>query len=161
MLSWNCEEIFCWYLLWEHVWAPGDNSHKSVGSSMTGSPRGFNPQVCSHWACVLCVCELVAQSCLTLYHPMDCSPLSGSSVHGILQARILELVAFPFSRGSSWPRDWTLVSCIAGRFFTTWATREAHRAASNLLLIVTGQVFLHQHWFPRWLLLITFCPRKS
>ena len=109
----------------------------------------------------LCVCELVAQSCLTLYHPMDCSPLSGSSVHGILQARILELVAFPFSRGSSWPRDWTLVSCIAGRFFTTWATREAHRAASNLLLIVTGQVFLHQHWFPRWLLLITFCPRKS
>ena len=42
----------------------------------------------------------------------------GSSVHGILQARILELVAIPFSRGSSWPRDWTPVSCIAGRFFT-------------------------------------------
>ena len=46
-------------------------------------------------------------------------------VHGILQARILEWVAFPFSRGSSQPRDWTQVSCIAGRFFTIWATREA------------------------------------
>ena len=49
---------------------------------------------------------------------MDCS-LPGSSVHGILQARILEWVAFLFSRGSSWPRDRTWVCCIAGRFFTT------------------------------------------
>ena len=49
--------------------------------------------------------------------PMNCS-LPGSSVHGILQARILEWVAIPFSRSSSWPRDWTLVSCIGGRFFT-------------------------------------------
>ena len=47
-------------------------------------------------------------------------------VHGILQARILECVAFPFSRGSSQPRDWTQVSHIAGRFFTSWATRAAH-----------------------------------
>ena len=47
---------------------------------------------------------------------MDCRP-PGSSVHGILQARILEWVAFPCSRGSSWPRDWTWVSCIAVRFF--------------------------------------------
>ena len=46
------------------------------------------------------------------------------TVHGILQARILEWVAFPFSRGSSQPRDWTQVSRIAGRFFTSWATRE-------------------------------------
>ena len=54
------------------------------------------------FVCVcVCVCELVAQSCLTLCDPLDCSPLSGSSVHGILQARILELVAVPFSRGSS------------------------------------------------------------
>ena len=64
---------------------------------------------------------LVAQSCPTLCDPMDCS-LPGSSVHGILQARILEWVAIPFSRGSSWPRDWTQVSCIAGRFFTIRAT---------------------------------------
>ena len=55
---------------------------------------------------------------------MDCS-LPGSSVHGILQARMLEWVAIPSSRGSSWPRDWTWVSSIAGRFFTLWATREA------------------------------------
>ena len=66
---------------------------------------------------------LVTQSCQTLWDPMDCSP-PGSSVHGILQARILEWVAIPFSRGSSWPRDRTQVPCIASRFFTVWATRE-------------------------------------
>ena len=67
---------------------------------------------------------LVAQLCLTLCDPMDCSP-PGSSVHGILQARILEWVAMPSSRGSSWPRDGTQVSHIAGGFFTYWATRDA------------------------------------
>ena len=54
----------------------------------------------------------VAQSCPTLCDPMD------YPVHGILQARILEWVAFPFSKGSSQPRDQTQVSCIAGGFFT-------------------------------------------
>ena len=67
---------------------------------------------------------LVTQSCLTLCDLRDCS-LSGSSVHGILQARMLEWVAMPSSRGSSWPRGQTCISCIAGRFFTIWATREA------------------------------------
>ena len=52
--------------------------------------------------------------------------LPGSSFHGILQVRILEWVAILFSRGSSQPRDGTWVSYIAGRFFTVWATREAH-----------------------------------
>ena len=66
---------------------------------------------------------LVAQSCLTLCNPMHCSP-PGSSVHGILQARILEWVAIPFSRGSSRSRDQTQVSFIVDRFFTIWATRE-------------------------------------
>ena len=66
----------------------------------------------------------VAQSCLTLCDPMDCS-LPGSSVHGILQARILEWVTISFSRGSSWPRDRTRVSRIGGRRFNLWATREA------------------------------------
>ena len=70
-------------------------------------------------------CE-VAQSCSTLCDPMDCSP-SGSSVHGILQARILEWVAISFSRGSSQPRDRIQVSRIAGRRFILWATREALR----------------------------------
>ena len=58
----------------------------------------------------------VAQSCLTLCDPTDYTD------HGILQARILEWVAFPFSRASSQPRGWTQVSHIAGRFFTSWAT---------------------------------------
>ena len=61
--------------------------------------------------CLECVCVLVAQSCLILCDLMDCS-LLGSSVHGILQARTLEL-AIPFSRGSSQPRDCTRVSHIA------------------------------------------------
>ena len=57
--------------------------------------------------------------------PMDCS-LPGSTFHGILQARVLEWVAISFSRGSSRPRDRTLISCIPGRRFNLWATREAH-----------------------------------
>ena len=66
----------------------------------------------------------VTQSCPTLCDPVDCS-LPGSSVHGILQARILEWVAISFSRGSSRPRDRTPVSHIGGRRFNLWATREA------------------------------------
>ena len=123
-------------------------------------------EFCVSWilmrdAVVLC---LVAQLCLTLCDPLDCTP-AGSSVHGILQVkntgvvchallqgifptqglnpglphcrqilyhlshqgspRILEWMAYRFSRGSSRPRNWTGVSCIAGRFFTSWATRKA------------------------------------
>ena len=66
---------------------------------------------------LICFLVKVAQSCLTPCDPMD--------IHGILQARILDWVAFPFSRGSSQPRDQTQVSHIAGRFFTSWATKEA------------------------------------
>ena len=61
----------------------------------------------------------VAQSCLTLCGLMD------YSVYEILQTRILEWVAFPFSKESSQPRDQTQVSCIAGKFFASWVTREA------------------------------------
>ena len=94
---------------------------------------------------------LVIQSCPTLCRPMVCN-LPGSSVHGILQSRILECIAIPFSRSSSQPRDWThgilqtrkleclafpfprgssqlrdwtQVSCIAGVFFISWAIRES------------------------------------
>ena len=66
-------------------------------------------------------CCSVPKSCPTLCDPMDCSQ-PGFSVHGSLQARILEWVAFSFSRGSSQPRDRTPISCassLAGRFFTT------------------------------------------
>ena len=85
------------------------------------------------WVCVcVCVCVyawarmLVTQLCLTLCDPMDCSP-PGSSVQGILPARTLERVAISFSRGSSWPRDRTQISCIACRLFIMWATRELHK----------------------------------
>ena len=73
------------------------------------------------------VCECMLSHVLLFFNPMDCTP-PGSSVHGILQARILEWVASPFSRGSSQPRDQNWVSCTAGRFFTIWATREARIA---------------------------------
>ena len=62
----------------------------------------------------------LSQSCPTLCDPLD------YTVHGILQARILEWVAFHFSRGSSQPRDRTQVSCIAGGFFTSWAQGTVH-----------------------------------
>ena len=68
---------------------------------------------------------LVSQSCPTLCDPTDCSP-PGSSVHvHVQQARILEWVAIPFSKGSSQSRNQTQVSCMAVRSFTVWATREA------------------------------------
>ena len=84
-------------------------------------------QILYHWATKEAMMGLwseVAQSCLTLCDPMD-SSLPGFSVHGILQARILEWVTISFSRGSSWPRDRTWVSHIGGRCFNLWATREA------------------------------------
>ena len=71
-------------------------------------------------------------SCLTLCDPMGCSP-PGSSVHVTLQARILGWVAISSSRGSSWPRDWTCiscVSCIANGFFTHWATGKGKDSSS-------------------------------
>ena len=83
-----------------------------------------------HISAVLC---LVAQSCPTL-RPLDCS-LPHSSVHGILQARILEWVAMPSSRGSSQPRDQTQVSHITGELFTIWATREALLESSCSLML--------------------------
>ena len=67
----------------------------------------------------------VAQSGPTLYNPID------YTAYGILQARILEWVAFPFSRGSSQPRNRTQVSHIAGGFFTSWATRESQECWSR------------------------------
>ena len=108
---------------------------------------------------------------------MDCS-LPGSSVHGIFQARVLEWVAISFSRGPSWPRNWTWVSHIAGRRFTIWATREAHSflwlnnihiymyhnfihsslgghlgcfhvLAIVILRWILGYTYLLQFWFPR------------
>ena len=81
----------------------------------------------------------VTQSCLTLRDPMDYTG------HGILQARILEWVAFPFSRWSSQPRDWTQVSHTAGRFSANWAMREANLLYKYRLMHTEAQSFL---WFP-------------
>ena len=80
----------------------------------------------------------VTQSCPTLCDPVDCS-LPGFSIHGILQARILEWVTTSFSRGFSPPRGGTSVSCIGGRRFTLWATREDHRA--NVISIKISMAF--------------------
>ena len=76
----------------------------------------------------------VTESWLTLCGPMDCS-LPGSSVHGILQAILLEWVAVPFFRGSSQLRDWTHVFHITGRFFTIWATRKGLRCVCVCLCV--------------------------
>ena len=79
-------------------------------------------QMCWHSECsCACMCAKLPQSCLTLCNPMDSSS-PGSSVHGILQARILGWAAISFSRGSFWPRDWIHISwslALAGGFFTT------------------------------------------
>ena len=86
----------------------------------------------------VCMHAPLLQSCTTLWNPMDCS-LPGSSVHGILQARILEWVAMPSCRGSSLPRDQThltFVSCIAGGFFTHWVTCKTLPLPYTMLISV-------------------------
>ena len=84
---------------------------------------------------------LIVQSYLTLCNPVDCS-LPDSPVHGILEARLLEWVAIRFSRGSSWPRDRTWVSCIARKYFTIWGTRQAHRRYDMIYLLRRRYIFI-------------------
>ena len=92
----------------------------------------------------------VAQSCLTLCDPMD----HKYRVHGILQARILEWVAFPFSRQSSQSRNQTQVSHIAGGFLTSWTTREAQEYWSGQPILSSADLpdpgiepgLLHCRW---------------
>ena len=100
--------------------------------SYLNSPKEFkNPRKVRHkenHTEALCFCCVCAQWCLTPCDPMDCS-LPGSSVHGILHARILEWVASSFSRESTEPRNWThtfCVSCTGGQILSHWATWEAH-----------------------------------
>ena len=84
----------------------------------------------------------VSQSSPTLCNPKN------YTVHGILQARILEWVTLPFSRGSSQPRDRTQVSCIAGGFFTNWAIREA--AQFKAFMYISGRIFCIWLKFRSW-----------
>ena len=114
------------------LWGTGSSAERCVAAWMGGE---FGGQWIQGYMCLLstwnyhnivnqwCSC-LVPQSCLTLCNPMDWGP-PGSSVHGISQARILEWVAISFSRGSSWPRDQTCVSCIGRWILYHWAIREA------------------------------------
>ena len=99
-----------WFLQGLLTGAPLEKSTRSIYSNI------FLTQY-SITAVGVCVC-LVTQSCPTPGDPMNCNS-PGSSVHGIFLARILEWVAIPSSRGSFQPRDWTWLSCIEGRFFTT------------------------------------------
>ena len=99
--------------------------------------------------------KLVTQLCLTLCNTMDCSP-PDFSVHGIIQARILEWITISSSRGSSWPRDWTHVSCIGSQILYHYATWEAHTQcwvhiiSSSCVLIFPSCVFSNstQHPLP-------------
>ena len=130
LMGWNLlkEEIICYYICCPSLYFTSCQKRLASKAALWDQILilSLTDTVC------VCVCE-VTQSCPILCDPKDCSP-PGTPVHGILQAR-MEWVALPFSRGFSWPRDRTWVSCIAGRFFTLWATREAHcsRNAANYL----------------------------
>ena len=114
------------HILWDPSQRPhGHSCHKCDCCRRKGKGGlKWGPQTEGSKAGVSEVKVLLAQSCPTLCNPMDWN-LPGSSAYGILQARILKWVALPFSRGSSWPRDRTWVSCITVRFFTIWAIRDA------------------------------------
>ena len=108
---------------------PGDLPDPGIKPASFSSPSpprlaGGFPSMIPPERPVMSCYVFVAQSSPTLCSPVDYS-LTGSSVHGILQARILERIFNSSSRGSSRPRDRTQVFCIAGRFFAIWATREA------------------------------------
>ena len=89
-----CVPVFCVGVSFQIIWV----NNCTMNTGQCGKP--ILGGVC-----------LVTESCLTLCNPMDCGP-PGSSVYGIFQARILEWVAISYSRGSSWPKDGTCVSCI-------------------------------------------------
>ena len=99
------------------------SSSKSRPPCLVPSLRGKGFSL-SPLSMMLCVCVCVWSHSVVSDSATPWTP--GSSLHGILQSRILEWIAISFSKGSSQPRDWTRVSCIAGRRFILWATREAH-----------------------------------
>ena len=115
--------------------SPGDLSNPGIKPSFPALQADSLPSVLPYSSTGICdiaesntilkaIC-MYAQSCPALCNPVD------YTVPGILQARILEWVAVPFSRGSSQPRDQTQVSHIAGNFFTSWATRETQCTQSG------------------------------
>ena len=132
------KETWVWSLGQEDPLEKKIATHSSIlawGIPWKMSLAGYSPQGHKRQS------KALAQSCPTLRDPMDCS-LPGSSVHGILQARILEWVAISFSRISSQPRDWTWVSRIAGRHFTIWAIRKAHRITKHQTQLMTKTIMI-------------------
>ena len=108
----------------------------------------------AHATFICWCCYLVVQSCLTLCDPMDCSP-PGSSVHGISHARILEWVAISSTRRSSQPRDWTCISCLAGRFFfTTGPPRKPSPTSEHF------EIYFSHHLLGGFLVPISEIPRQ-
>ena len=107
------------------AWGSQSPGVSALASFLPKKSQGWSPSEWTGWISLqskgLSVLSKVkvTQSCLTLCDPID------YTVYGILQARILEWVAFTLFRGSSQPRHWTQLSHIAGRYFTSWATREA------------------------------------
>ena len=125
-LATSCEELTHWKRLWclEGLGAGGEGDDRGWDGWMASLTRWTWVWVNSgRWWWTGRPESEVAQSCPALCNPLDCS-LPGSSVHWILQARILEWVAISFSRGSSQPRNRSWVSRNTGRFFTIWATRH-------------------------------------
>ena len=103
------------------------------------------------------MCVQLLQLCPALRDSTDCS-LPGSSVNGILQARILEWVPMPTSWGSSWPRDWTHVSCITGRFFTTEPPRDKPNRYHIKKVIKANTISDGTNWHH---MLLMGCNKKS
>jgi len=135
----DCSHEIRWLLLGRKAMTNLDSVLKSKDITLSTKVHKIKAMVfsvvtygCESWT-VKKAESVVTQLYPTLCNPMDCS-LSGSSIHGIFQARVLEWIAISFSRGSSRPRNrtqnWTRVSCIAGRCFIIWATREAQRRQS-------------------------------
>ena len=121
-------------------WEKPHGQRSLVGYSPQGCKESETTE-CSTWPLKSRQMEwskmLVTWSCSALFNPIYCIP-PGFSILGIPQPRILKWLATPFSRGSSQPRDPTRVSCVAGRFFTVWATRKPSRqmAACNTYQLI-------------------------
>ena len=140
--SWLSNTPLCTYIciFWTHSSAAGHFSclHilAMVNAAAVNIGMRVRVRVCVRARVCACVCALTCahaqslQSCPTC-DPMDRSP-PGSSVHGILQARLLEWVLMPSFRGSSRPRDGTCLSCIAGTFFTILTTRIMQSDGNNI-----------------------------
>ena len=108
----KCNKMKCDFIYWAIIMCPAMFSVLWIQNWVSQARVPFSRRLSSSVCVVSCF-----KSCPSLCDPMDSSQ-PGSSVHGILQARILEWVAMPSSRRSSSPRDQTCISCLAGRFFT-------------------------------------------